>query len=462
MDYSRTRGDNLSQLIQGRKADLDGIVCSSQTSHFLDNLPSDFIEILNRICQNGGGVWIVGGAVRDWVLGHSPSDIDLAVDLTPMEMLEIFNDAILTGEEFGTVSLRGNNCLYQATTLRTDGTYIDGRRPENVTWGMSLRDDLERRDFTINAMAIDVARKLLYDPHDGRTDISRGIVRAVGNAHQRLSEDGLRIMRAYRFADRRESGVWEIEHSLKQSIFQQKHMLDSISRERIWIEWKKILNGKNSGLIIEMMALEGILDRFLIGEWSNKFLLLEAMKQNLEIFSELEKFSLLLCNCTQKEVQTICSNLKLSRKEREIIQNIHQMFGYIPELSKQSMRKYRFVLKEFAEKHLILEMIILENKININIKNYHQYSIADLENTLHILRELESLKTNLEPLADGNWIMNQTGLTKGIRLGRLKSWLHTIQIERDITDISQIERVLSTLSWENSDFNNWPQLKFPS
>ena len=78
-----------------------------------------------------------------------------------------------------------------------------------------------------------------------------------------------------------------------------------------------------------------------------------------------------------------------------------------------------------------------------------------------ILRELDKQTTDGEPIADGNWIMNQTGLSKGIRLGRLKSWLHTIQIERDITEISKIERILSTLSWKNSDFNQWPQLKFP-
>ena len=451
----------MSKLIQGRKADLDGIECSTKTIHFLDDLPLDLVDILNLICENGGGVWIVGGAVRDWMIGHKPSDIDIAVDLKPEEMLEIFNDAILTGEEFGTVSLRGKNCLYQATTLRTDGEYIDGRRPENVTWGKSLKEDLERRDFTINAMAIDVARKLLYDPHNGRTDISRGLIRAVGNAHQRLSEDGLRIMRAYRFADRRESGVWEIEHSLKQSISQQKHMLEPISRERIWIEWKRILGGPNSGLIIEKMALEGILDRFLLGEWSNKFLILDAMKDNLERFDELEKFALLLCICSEKEVQTICSNLKLSRRERERIQTIHKRFGYIPNQSKQSMRKYRFILGEFSEKNLLLGKIILENNIKISNEKTDFFSIEDLEDRLELLRTLDKQKTNGEPIADGNWIMNQTGLPKGIRLGRLKSWLHTIQIERDITNISQIERILSTLSWENSDFNQWPQLKFP-
>ena len=451
----------MNKIIQGRKADLDGLDCSKHIIDFLDDLPSDLVAILNTICKNGGGAWIVGGAVRDWMIGHKPNDIDIAVDLTPDEMLEIFPDAILTGEEFGTVSLRGSDGLYQATTLRTDGEYTDGRRPESVTWGMSLRDDLERRDFTINAMAVDVARKVLYDPHDGRTDISRGIIRAVGNAHERLSEDGLRIMRAYRFADRRGSGVWEIEHSLKQSISQQKHMLDNVSRERIWIEWQKILGGQNSGEIIEKMALEGILDRFLVGEWSNKYLIIDAMKANLDGFDKLEKFALLLSICSEKEVEIICSNLKLSKRDRETIQSIHMMFGAIPEKSKQSMRKYRFILGEFAEKNLTLGIIILKNNVKINNKKSDHYSIDELEERLEILLELEELKTNVQPLADGNWIMNQTGLTKGIRLGRLKSWLHTIQIERDITNISQIERILSTLSWENSDFNNWPQLKFP-
>ena len=238
-------------------------------------------------------------------------------------------------------------------------------------------------------------------------------------------------------------------------------MLEPISRERIWIEWKKILGGQNSGLIIEKMALEGILDRFLIGEWSNKFSILDAMKDNLERFDELEKFALLLCICSEKEVKTICSNLKLSRKEREIVQGIHKRFGYIPNQSKQSMRKYRFILGEFADKNLLLGKIILLHNIKINNEKIDLFSIEDLEERLVILRDLDKQKTDGEPIADGNWIMNQTGLSKGIRLGRLKSWLHTIQIERDITEISQIELILSTLSWENSDFNQWPQLKFP-
>ena len=317
----------MGQLILGKEADIAGLMCSAQASKYLENLPDDLILILNKISTNGGGVWIVGGAVRDWLIGHKPEDIDLAVDFTPKQMLEIFPNAILTGEDFGTVSIRGKNCLYQATTLRTDGKYSDGRRPEKVTWGVSLKEDLERRDFTINAMAIDVARRMLYDPHNGRNDIKRGIIRAVGNAYQRLSEDGLRIMRAYRFADRRDKGVWELENSLEISISQQKYMLDNVSSERIFIEWKKILSGQNSSRIIQKMALMGVLDRFLIGNWDDKYTIFEALSMDLSMFSGLEKFALMLSENNRDEVAMICDELKMSKLERSQIISIHNDLG---------------------------------------------------------------------------------------------------------------------------------------
>ena len=451
----------MNQLINGLEADLVGSRCPSNTIKFLENLPIDLIQILNKIATNNGGVWIVGGAVRDWLIGHTPEDIDLAVSFTPEQMLELFPDAILTGEDFGTISLRGENCVYQATTLRSDGTYLDGRRPENVFWGSSLKEDLERRDFTINAMAIDASRVLLYDPHNGRNDISRGIIRAVGNAYQRLSEDGLRIMRAYRFSDRKDKGVWELENSLEVSISQLKHMLDNISRERILIEWKKILSGQNSSHIIQKMALMGVLDRFLIGKWDEKFSIFEALKKDLSIFSGLEKFALMLSENTNQEVVFICKELKMSKVERNHVVSIHKRFGHIPELNKQSIRKFRYILQDFTIKHLTFEKIIIDSKISIEGINKPKYDNIVIEEILESLERIEKQKTQDEPLADGNWIMIQTGLPKGEKLGRLKSWLHTIQIERDLVNLSQIEKVLSTLSWNNDDFKNWPELKFP-
>ena len=210
----------------------------------------------------------VGGCVRKYLSNDEIDDIDIATTLSSDEIKERFNNTnfrvVDTGIEHGTITLVSKKHKLEITTLRKD-VETDGRHAE-VEYIDDWKLDSERRDFTINAMAIDVARELLYDPHNGRNDISRGIIRAVGNAHQRLSEDGLRIMRAYRFADRRDRGVWELENSLEISISQQKHMLDNISRERIFIEWKKILSGQNSSIIIQKKGLMGILDRFLIGK----------------------------------------------------------------------------------------------------------------------------------------------------------------------------------------------------
>ena len=203
------------------------------------------------------------------------------------------------------------------------------------------------------------------------------------------------------------------------------------------------------------------MDKFLPGEWNSKYAVMDALKQDISKFDELERFSLLLSENTNTEVIDICSKLKTSRIERDKIISIHNRFGSIPGDSKSSLRSYRAVMKDFSEKHLQLEIII--KNVNIALtKKYEKYSIGDIEHLLNSLKKLEPQKTKDEPLAKGDWIMQQTGLTKGVRLGRLKSWLHTIQIERDLISLSDIERVLSTLSWESSDLNQWPELKFPN
>ena len=160
-------------------------------------------------------------------------------------MLNIFPDALPTGIDYGTLSLRGENGrFYEATTLRTESEYSDGRRPEVVNFGTSLRGDLERRDFTFNAMAIDTRRMLLHDPFNGKIDLERERVKAACQAFQRLSEDGLRILRAYRFLDRADAGVWRFDPELSEALQQHRSMLSGVTNERIWMEWRKILAGK--------------------------------------------------------------------------------------------------------------------------------------------------------------------------------------------------------------------------
>ena len=185
--------------ILGNESDVKGLPLTNEMSQFVDRLPTQLIDVLNKIAVNGGGVWIVGGAVRDASMGLNPSDVDLATDLTPSELLSIFPDAIETGVLFGTINIKSGTYLFETTTLRTDGEYVDSRRPNEVQWTLSLMEDLRRRDFTINSMAIDVARKTYYDPHNGLNDIQSKIIRCVGNPQKRINEDALRIERQTRY-----------------------------------------------------------------------------------------------------------------------------------------------------------------------------------------------------------------------------------------------------------------------
>ena len=153
-------------LIQGLEADVDGEPCPPRLVRWLATLPEDLLNVLHVLAADGHGAWLVGGCVRDAMLGSPSTDIDLCTTCTPDRMLTLFDErAIPTGADFGTITIKGDGRHYEATTLRTESLYRDGRRPDRVVWGTSLREDLSRRDFTFNSMAVDVARQQLYDPY---------------------------------------------------------------------------------------------------------------------------------------------------------------------------------------------------------------------------------------------------------------------------------------------------------
>ena len=428
--------------------------------HWVENLPDDINTIIDQIAKADGGVWIVGGAVRDAFLGLGDQDIDLAVTLTPHEMLKIFPDALPTGIDYGTLTLRGEGGrFYEATTLRTESEYNDGRRPEMVDFGTSLLGDLERRDFTFNAMAIDTRRMLLHDPFNGKIDLERERVKAVGQAYQRLSEDGLRILRAYRFLDRADAGVWRFDPELSEALQQHRSMLSGVTNERIWMEWKKILAGKNAAHVIERMSRDGVLDRFLPGKWSGQVHRMHAQHHRLsEFFSPLERFALLLSENDSIEVESTLKQLKLSKKERREIELIHHRFGRVPENTNAQLRVFRNVLQERAMNHLRMEKIIRESGLMVHYLD--DVTTDHIDEVIDRLEGLAPLIAGDTSLVDGHWIMKRTGLGKGIALGRLKMWLHRLQVERDLVDADAVETVLCGLNWEHENYDEWPQIEF--
>ncbi len=205
-------------------------------------MPKGAEKIINILNDAGYEAYIVGGCVRDAVLGEEPSDWDITTSAKPMEVKALFHRTFDTGIEHGTVTVRMYHESYEVTTYRLDGVYLDHRRPEGVTFTASLEEDLKRRDFTINAMAYH-PEKGLVDLFGGMEDLEAGIIRCVGDPKQRFDEDALRMLRAVRFAAKlsTEEKRFEIHEDTKQAILAQARFLQDISAERIREELTKLI-----------------------------------------------------------------------------------------------------------------------------------------------------------------------------------------------------------------------------
>jgi tRNA nucleotidyltransferase (CCA-adding enzyme) len=204
-------------------------------------IPHEVDELLAALEKRGYTAYIVGGCVRDMLRGEVPSDWDAATSARPEQVLELFGGfAVPTGIKHGTVTVRVGGMPIETTTYRTDGKYIDHRHPETVSFADSVEDDLSRRDFTINAMAMDRRGKLV-DLFGGRSDIGKKVIRCVGNGGERFEEDALRIMRALRFASRL---GYSIDTDTERSMREKKELLHSIAWERIQTELTKLLCGR--------------------------------------------------------------------------------------------------------------------------------------------------------------------------------------------------------------------------
>ncbi|MFM0682996.1 CCA tRNA nucleotidyltransferase [Streptococcus suis] len=206
----------------------------------LNNLPSEFQEalpILEKIKAAGYEAYFVGGSVRDAILGRPIHDVDIATSSYPQETKQIFSRTIDVGIEHGTVLVLEGKKEYEITTFRTEEEYVDFRRPSQVSFVRSLEEDLKRRDFTVNAFALDEEAQIV-DLFDGMTDLENRTLRAVGIPAERFNEDALRIMRGFRFAATLD---FEIEPTTFTAMVETAPLLEKISVERSFIEFDKLL-----------------------------------------------------------------------------------------------------------------------------------------------------------------------------------------------------------------------------
>ena len=235
------------------------------------NIPKEIVNVIKIINDSGFEAYIVGGCVRDSLMKKTPEDWDLATNATPEKIQQIFKkngfDSFYENN-FGTVGVllskkeRAYSNVVEITTYRTEGVYRDKRRPENVKWAKTIEEDLSRRDFTVNAIAVKIenGKNIFIDPFDGKKDLDKKIIRAVGDPTQRFEEDALRIFRAIRFAG---TLSFEIEEETLKSIKKNGAWILDISSERIRDEFIKMIMSKNAYEGINLLNSTGILKHIL-------------------------------------------------------------------------------------------------------------------------------------------------------------------------------------------------------
>ncbi|OHD40443.1 MAG: hypothetical protein A2355_06100 [Spirochaetes bacterium RIFOXYB1_FULL_32_8] len=220
-------------------------------------LPDTILKFATIFKNNNFSLFLVGGAVRDALLGEEQFDYDFTTDATPEQVMSIFKKVIPVGIDHGTVLVLFGNSEFEVTTFRTEGKYSDNRRPDSVSFVNTIDEDLKRRDFTINAIAYDIFEEKFIDLFNGAGDIQSKIIKAIGNPAERFQEDALRMLRACRFASKLE---FTIEHETLQAITSHCELIKNISSERIRDELIKLMGTKKPSIGLEIMRITGLMN----------------------------------------------------------------------------------------------------------------------------------------------------------------------------------------------------------
>nr|WP_258430193.1 CCA tRNA nucleotidyltransferase [Lentilactobacillus kisonensis] len=280
----------------------------------MGKVPTEFKEalpILQRIEKAGYEAYFVGGSVRD-TLWHRPiHDVDIATSAYPSEVKELFKRTVDTGIEHGTVMILDHGTGYEVTTFRTESGYQDYRRPDKVKFVRSLKEDLKRRDFTINALAMSESGQIT-DLFGGLADMKAKIIRAVGDPDERFNEDALRMMRAIRFASQLD---FQIEAKTLVGIKRHSHLLEKIAVERTHTEFVKMMTGRDAENGLDLMVATDLYQH-MPGLTSRQSQLQRMIQSHFKLINEVQVWSLLAFyfNFSSQEISQFLKSWKTANK----------------------------------------------------------------------------------------------------------------------------------------------------
>ena len=271
------------------------------------------LDVCAALQDAGYEAYVVGGCVRDALLGRDVNDWDVTTDALPEQVQKVFRRTIPTGIQHGTVTVLIGREHIEVTTFRGEGAYTDARRPDSVTFGVPLREDLARRDFVINAMAYDPRRKRLVDPFGGQADLEAGVLRAVGEASERFTEDGLRIMRAVRFVATLEL---VLDADTEAAIPAALPSLAKVSAERVRDELLELLGAREPTRGLVVAERTGVLD-LVLPERTAPLAVVDAMRPD-----PIARLAALVSGLDRAGAAAVGRRLKLSNLERERVAHL--------------------------------------------------------------------------------------------------------------------------------------------
>jgi tRNA nucleotidyltransferase (CCA-adding enzyme) len=417
-------------------------------------VPKYVIETAKSLSRHGHEAWVVGGSVRDLIIGKPAYDYDIATDAHPEEVMGIFRRAIPTGIRHGTVTILKGGHQVEVTTFRSDGKYSDKRRPDNVTYASTIYEDLARRDFTINGIAYNPITGVRVDPYNGTGDIGKKIIRTIGDPVERFREDGLRPFRACRFAA-------QLEFTIEQNTFLAiSHCLDTtseISMERIRDEFLKILGSRQPSIGIDLMRKCGLLEQVApelltgLGVKQNRFHRYDIYYHNLyscdaafpedyrirlaALFHDIGKYHV---KKDTQEGQSVFYNheiigagitkrvmrrMKFSNSDiRTVVHLIrNHMFHYTRQWTDGAVR--RFIRKVGLENLEALFELRRADRIGNGLKRGESNAVRNLKERIEKVLEAENAITVKDLAVNGHDIMREFNLEPGPIIGRILSQL---------------------------------------
>ncbi|MFO7848542.1 MAG: HD domain-containing protein [Spirochaetia bacterium] len=429
------------------------------------------VEKFGRIFNEGGySCYLAGGAVRNMVLRKKPRDYDFATDASPEEVMRLFKRVIPTGIKHGTVTVLFENQRFEVTTFRVEGTYSNARHPDEITFTASIDEDLSRRDFTINAMAVRVPGGELIDLFGGREDLKKKIIRTVGPAQERLEEDALRMVRACRFSAQLE---FSIDSELQDAIIRVASNIHRVSSERIREELEKLLKTDYPSIGFKEMERTGLLERILPelaacrgisqGDY-HSFDVLDhslyacdgAPKEHMEVrfaalfhdigkaetkdpsggptFYQHEKLS-------EERTDEICRRLRFSNTSRQRITRLvrHHMFNYSEEWSESAVR--RFIARVGPD--LINDLFILRraDKYGMHLKRSADPLLDQFRRRIDRVLEQNEALTVHDLAINGHILEDEAGIPKGRDMGTVIE--HLLETVLDDPSMNTKENLLA-------------------